>query len=134
MTLLPCARDEARPFFGDPPGPNEDELQCAMPKCGEWHGLQHHHVVRRSELGGAYRWVVVNGVVLLNERMLCRHHHDMVTGMVGGHRAWIRYLEGEGWAWYARAPHGLSPVASPPAVVLDKLGGAWLLVGPLRGV
>lgn len=129
MTLLPYNGPVAAV---DPYGPApEPELVCAHPACREHYLLEAHHVVRRSATGGPARWVALNGVVLLNVRMLCRKHHDQVTGQVGGHKGWIRYLEGAGWAWYTPAPPG---AAVSPGAVVDKVGGLWKLVGPLKGV
>jgi len=129
MTLMPCARSEITATWGIGAWPEpEKETVCSHPKCANRGELEPHHVVRRSETGGPKHWVAVNGVVLLNERRLCHVHHVMVTGEVGGHRGWIRYLEGEGWVWYAPAPAG------SVGGVSDKLGAAWLPVGPLKGV
>ena len=130
MTLLPCPRIEIAVYDGPLVVEPQDETVCAHPACGEGWGLERHHVVRRSETGGPERWVVVNGVILLNERWLCHIHHVMVTGEVGGHRGWIRYLEGHGWVWYAPAPPGHAASGGVP----DKLGCLWLPVGPLKGV
>jgi len=106
------------------------ETVCAFPKCANRGGLEPHHVVRRSETGGPVDWVAINGVVLYNKRYLCHVHHAMVTGGVGGHRGWIRYLEGDGWVWYAPAPAG----AGAPGAVVDKVGALWVPVGPLKVV
>lgn len=128
MTLLPCVRSEITVPIGVVTIELEPETVCAHPQCAIRYGLQTHHVVRRSETGGPVRWVIVNGVLLLNERRLCQIHHAMVTGEIGGHRAWIRYLEGHGWVWYAPAPLG------GPDAVLDKLGSAWIPVDSLKAV
>lgn len=130
MTLLPCAKLEIAVYRGDQVTEPETEIVCCHPACHEGWGLETHHVVRRSETGGPVRWVVVHGVILLNERKVCKPHHRELTGELGGHLAWIRYLEGEGWVWYAPAPTGLSG----PGWVTDKLGALWLPVGPLKGV
>lgn len=129
MTLLPCAKREVAVFCGETVVLQEETV-CCHPACGETWGLECHHVVRRSETGGPVRWVVINGVVLLNERRVCKSHHRELTGELGGHRAWIRYLEGDGWVWYAPAPRG----SLVPGGVVDKIGALWLPVGPLKGV
>lgn len=132
MTLLPAAKAEIRVFRGETVE-HDDETVCAHPACGEWRGLERHHVVRRSETGGPERWVIIRGVILLNERRFCRHHHTMLTGEIGGHRGWIRYLEGEGWVWYAPAPLGPGWLDLGVGVT-DKLGAVWVPVGALKGV
>ncbi len=127
MTLLPCAAQDIKPTVKLGPEP-EAEVVCAHPACANRGALEPHHVVRRTATGGPVRWVIVNGVVLLNVRMFCHVHHSMLTGEIGGHRAWIRYLSGQGWVWYAPTP------LAPAGAVLDKLGAAWVPVGPLKGV
>lgn len=129
MTLLPCPKSEISVWHGATVE-HAEETVCAHPGCWEVWSLETHHVVRRTETGGPVRWVRINGVILLNERRFCRLHHRQLTGEVGGHSAWIRYLEGEGWVWYAPAPLGLPA----PGAVPDKLGALWLPVGSLKGV
>lgn len=129
MTLLPCPKVDIQVYDGAHVVPGEETV-CAHPACWSTWALETHHVVRRTETGGPARWVLVRGVVLLNERRLCRPHHRELTGELGGHLGWIRYLEGEGWVWYAPAPPG----PSVPGAVSDKLGALWLPVGPLKGV
>lgn len=132
MTLLPCPKAEIAVYRGDTIEPDR-ELRCAHPTCAVGFALETHHVVRRTETGGPVRWVVINGVILLNERKVCHDHHLQLTGEVGGHKAWIRYLEGAGWMWYAPAPPGASGQPGQLAAV-DKLGCLWLPVGPLKVV
>lgn len=129
VTLLPAPKVAIEIYHGETVVLQEETV-CCHPACWERWGLQTHHVVRRSETGGPVRWVLINGVVLLNERRVCTPHHRELTGELGGHLAWIRYLEGESWVWYAPAPAG----HSGPGGVTDKLGAIWLPVGPLKGV
>jgi hypothetical protein len=71
--------------------------RCSQPACGRF--AEHaHHIVRRSQLGGAFDWVEIDGVVYANKTGLCVEHHDDVTGRTGGHRAAIRLVE-DGWSW-----------------------------------
>jgi hypothetical protein len=72
---------------------------CANPGCT--HFTDHaHHIWRRSQLGGDYRWVVVEGKLLANLTGLCAGCHGDVTGEIGGHRAAIRYdLENDVFNW-----------------------------------
>jgi len=65
--------------------------RCAMPTCTRF--ADHaHHMVRRSQLGGDYNWVEIEGTLYANLVGLCAEHHDQVTGRVGGHKAAIRLL------------------------------------------
>lgn len=130
MTLLPCPPADIKVYRGVAvEDPGADDV-CCHPHCEVRWGLETHHIVRRSDTGGPVRWVVIRGVVLLNERKVCPKHHLELTGGVGGHRGWIRYLEGEGWVWYAPAPLG-SPAPLASAVV-SKTGAVWLPVGALK--
>jgi hypothetical protein len=66
---------------------------CSHPSCGSF--ADHaHHIVRRSQLGGDYGWVLIDGTLYANLTGLCVKHHDEVTGRVGGHKAAIRLIDG----------------------------------------
>jgi len=81
--------------------------KCANPKCGKL--AEHaHHLVRRSALGGDYRWIEIEGRIVGNLTGLCAGCHDDVTGMVGGHKAAIRYHQGLFW-WSLVAESGPEP-------------------------
>jgi len=68
---------------------------CSNPTCMRL--AEHaHHIVRRSQLAGDYHWVEINGKILGNLTGLCPGCHDQVTGVVGGHKAAIRYMEDDG--------------------------------------
>jgi len=76
---------------------------CAMPTCARF--ADHaHHMVRRSQLGGDYGWVEIDGDRYANLVGLCADHHDAVTGRVGGHRAAIRLVDGVFW-WCELVEH-----------------------------
>lgn len=63
---------------------------CANPDCGKI--AEHaHHIVRRSQLGGDYAWIVLHGQVTGNLTGLCPGCHDDITGRIGGHKAAIRH-------------------------------------------
>lgn len=67
--------------------------RCSNPTCRKI--AEHaHHIVRRSQLGGDYAWVAIEGVIVANLTGLCADCHDKVTGLVGGHKAAIRYMDG----------------------------------------
>lgn len=67
--------------------------QCSHPQCARW--ADHaHHMVRRSQLGGDFNWIEIDGKLYPNLCGLCVEHHDEVTGRVGGHRAAIRLIDG----------------------------------------
>lgn len=133
MTLLPCPDIDASPYEG-PLAWHEEETVCAHPMCSNRWALETHHVVRRTALGGTYRYVTVRGVILLNERKVCRDHHLELTGDLGGHKAWIRYVEGEGWVWYQPLDRCKGAVLDSSALVLDKSGNQWVPVGSLKVV
>jgi hypothetical protein len=64
--------------------------RCANPTCNRF--AEHaHHLVRRSQLGGEFNWVEIEGVVWQNKSGLCAPCHDDITGKIGGHRAAIRF-------------------------------------------
>lgn len=67
--------------------------RCSRPGCTKF--ADHaHHIVRRSQLGGDYPWVVIDGNTYGNLTGLCVEHHNEVTGRIGGHVAAIRLGEG----------------------------------------
>ena len=68
---------------------------CSNPTCTRL--AEHaHHIVRRSQLAGDYHWVEIDGKLFGNLTGLCPGCHDLITGVIGGHKAAIRYLEEEG--------------------------------------
>ena len=98
---------------------------CSVPGCSSTFKLQKHHIVRRSATGGPLNFITIDNLVIQNVCMLCREHHGMVTGSVGGHRLWIIYESGEGWQVYK---HG----SFPPGGTTSKGGTTWIWVGALR--
>ena len=90
---------------------------CANPECRRI--AEHaHHIFRRSQLGGAFAWVEIKGVVYQNLCGLCANCHDDVTGRVGGHRAAIRLLGPDYdwvWTWYGGpAVERIGPITPQP--------------------
>src|SRR5687768_11810615 len=73
--------------------------RCAIPFCLSQFKLQKHHIVRRSATGGPRDFVTIDGLVVQNVCMLCREHHGMITGELGGHKLWIIY-EQHAWQIY----------------------------------
>jgi len=52
---------------------------CSHPTCLDY-GSEHHHIWRRSFLGGTYSWVMLpDGTMIGNVLMLCNEHHRQVT-------------------------------------------------------
>jgi hypothetical protein len=91
VTLAPTA--QVRGVEGKRPARNS---RCSVPGCISLsqHG---HHIWSRSYLRGQpYEWVRLqdDGSVVCNTTGLCAHHHDWVTGMIGGHKARVEYVEG----------------------------------------
>jgi hypothetical protein len=68
-------------------------MRCAAPDCGKL--TEHaHHLYRRSRQG-AHDWIKMpDGTIVANKVGLCVAHHDAVTGKIGGHKAWIKWLDG----------------------------------------
>ena len=71
--------------------------RCSNPMCERW--ADHaHHMVRRSQLGGDFNWVEIEGKLYPNLCGLCVAHHNDVTGTTGasstGHKAAIRLVDG----------------------------------------
>jgi hypothetical protein len=97
VTLLPMTNRQVR---GRDDLPRYDPNHyCAHPDC-DARGAEVHHVWRRS-FAGDVAWVEVTGVgVLPNLVRLCRDHHADVTSDIGGHRAWIRWVEVDGVGEY----------------------------------
>lgn len=63
---------------------------CSNPNCRKI--AEHaHHIVRRSQLGGDFRWIVLHGQARGNLTGVCVGCHNDLTGMVGGHKAAIRF-------------------------------------------
>lgn len=98
--------------------------QCSIPGCTSSFRLEKHHIVRRSATGGPTDYITIDGLVVTNVCMLCREHHAMVTGEIGGHKLWI--IRGaRDWIVVKPGPPGeYGPVS--------KDGTTWVWVGPLR--
>jgi hypothetical protein len=73
----------------------ERNSRCSVPGCISLsqHG---HHIWARSYLRGQpYEWVSLpDGEIVSNTTCICAHHHEWVTGSIGGHKARIEYLDG----------------------------------------
>lgn len=95
MTLPPFDSDDVHGVEGPDykVGPS-----CANPKCE--HLADHaHHIWRASKVANAPRnaWVAVDGFVVGNKTGLCWRCHNDVTGEGGGHKAAIRWIQGDFW-------------------------------------
>ena len=65
--------------------------KCSVPGCLS-NARQLHHCWPRSYLRGQpLDWVCVEGTTIPNTVGLCITHHEWVTGLLGGHRAHIRW-------------------------------------------
>ena len=72
---------------------------CSNPSCGRI--AEHaHHIVRRSQLSGDYAWVELHGLIVGNLTGLCVQCHNDITGMVGGHKAAIRWSNADEKFWW----------------------------------
>ena len=70
--------------------------RCSNPTCRKI--AEHaHHIVRRSSLGGNFRWIQIEGRIVGNLTGVCADCHDDLTGRIGGHKAAIRYRNGLFW-------------------------------------
>jgi hypothetical protein len=88
MTFLPAP---SRQVEGAPGPQIAPGYTCAMPAC-LLRAQERHHLWRRSALGGAYDWVLVNEDALVrNVADLCRKHHQDITE----NRAWIRLIDNQ---------------------------------------
>lgn len=133
VTLLPV--DLVRvAMLGDGWGAYDSSPVCQHPRCHETWGLEGHHCVPRSRTGGPRRFVSVDGQVIRNVIWLCHVHHNDLTGMVGGHRGWLRYPEKDDglsrrwWLWYCPSPTNRE---TPPALV-SKTGQGWDPIGYVK--
>jgi len=96
---------------GEKGAPYKVGPHCSHPGCNSW--ADHaHHIVRRSQLGGDFPWVLIDGKLYANLTGLCAMHHDEVTGRVGGHQAAIRLVEGI-FYWCSLAQRGDEMVYIP---------------------
>lgn len=83
--------------------------KCANPGCRR--DADHaHHIVRRSALGGDYRWIALDGHVVGNLAGVCWRCHNDLTGGPGGHKAAIRLDAGIFW-W--ALPRRVGSIGSP---------------------
>lgn len=118
MTLLPSSEFGIRGHEGKR---HEIGERCAAPGCTQ-RSVHGHHLWPRSYLRGQpYEWVELpDGTVIGNRVGLCVEHHNMVTGEIGGHKAWIMFRAGVFW-WNDRG-EDFGPVGTI----------AWRFVGPLQ--
>lgn len=98
---------------------------CAAPGCGA-EARQGHHVVRRSATGGPLDVVLIDGAPVVNRIGLCDDCHDMLTGLVGGHRAALVMppldrieagLYRRWWVWFAATRPAVPGLSLPPRVL-----------------
>jgi hypothetical protein len=98
---------------------------CSNPNCKSIieYAHQMHHIVRRSKLRGQPQsWIAIDGFVIGNLTGLCPHCHDDVTGVEGGHKAAIRWIQGEFWWCLVSFPddpatpayHAVAPIQPQP--------------------
>lgn len=108
MTLVPSEAWNVKGIDGDRymVGPFCDAPGCKRP-------VDHkHHLWRRSFLGGDFWWVRVptirgTTITIRNVVGLCWRHHQDVTGDVGGHKAWIKWVpEHEDFDWLESVDYG----------------------------
>lgn len=129
MTLLPVETVRVTVPAQDSWPDDGNSPYCCCPSCAQA-GTQTHHVVRRSETAGPKRWVAVDGLVLLNELRVCLWCHDKLNN----HDAWIRYVDGEGWVWYAAARRGELRL-DPERFIQHPKSGRWFKsLGRVKGV
>jgi hypothetical protein len=82
--------------------------RCSNPTCGKL--ADHaHHIIRRSQLVKHYDWIAIDGLVIGNKTGLCASCHDDITGLIGGHKAAIRWIEGAFWWCLLRPPERDEP-------------------------
>lgn len=106
---------------------------CSNPNCPNFadypdpihpptYRVDAHHLVRRSALGKAFDWIAIDGFVIGNKTALCHSCHDDVTGVLGGHKAAIRWIQGEFWWCLVSFPddpatpkyHAVAPIQPQP--------------------
>lgn len=102
----------------------ELSLVCDIPWCRSGFRLQKHHIVRRSATGGPLDYITIDGLVVQNVCMLCREHHDQITGSLNGHKLWIVWADG--WQVYEQG----YPYNSHWLV--GKNGNTYIRVGQLQ--
>ena len=105
MSLSPLVAPEIRGVTGKDPAVHE---WCSIPGCLS-RTQEGHHLWSRSALRGQPTgWVrLPSGATAANKTGLCRRHHRLITGPVGGHGGWIKlehgdvftYWESEGGSW-----------------------------------
>jgi len=115
MAKLPLPdHDGVKPYDGAPYEPN---AICAAPGCDQ-PSQDPHHMWRRSFLGGAYDWVLINDLMVVGNVVgLCRHHHDQVEAG----SAWIT-LEDSGFCWTGMLTATERMLWQPPMLPLAEMG------------
>lgn len=83
--------------------------RCSNPTCRKI--AEHaHHIIRRSQIVKEYDWIAIEGTVIGNKTGLCASCHDDITGLIGGHKAAIRWIESAFW-WCLVTPTANDPSA-----------------------
>jgi hypothetical protein len=130
LTLAPFVAPGVHGVKGKPL-PLQPGDRCAVPGCLSLAQHQHHCWPRSYLRGQPVDWVYVEGETIPNTAGLCITHHDWVTGLVGGHRAHVRWnselrlLEwwerNEDGHWQNRGPlRRTAFVAAPPESDLQR--------------
>lgn len=102
---------------------------CAIPGCNSKFRLEKHHIVRRSATGGPLDYITIDGLVVQNTTMLCREHHNMITGSIGGHKLWIVWQPpGMPACWHVFTPG----YYEDKNYLIAKDGSTWVWLGMLR--
>lgn len=96
---------------------------CYAPNCQETWNLQKHHIVRRSATGGPLDYITIDQLVVQNVCMLCQFHHRQLTGLIGGHKAAIKWNNGA-WMWCV-------PTEEEVPDYVTKLGQGWMILAPI---
>lgn len=130
MTLAPLVAPSVHGVEGKAE-PLQPGARCVVPGCLSL-AQQRHHVWPRSYLRGQpVEWVCVEGETIPNTVGLCLTHHEWVTGIVGGHKAHIRWNIGlrllEWWqvdddaTWRSLGPlRHTAFVTQPPEAALQR--------------
>lgn len=102
MTITPFKGRQVTRRPDLPPYPVNEV--CAHPRCSR-DATDPHHAENRGAgwpRASNYAWVELDGKLLVPIMVgLCREHHQHVTGGVGGHKAQLQWVDGEGFYWVA---------------------------------
>jgi len=101
MSLSPLVHPEIHGVHGKDPGVHE---WCSIPGCLSRTQEAHHLWPRSALRNQPQNWVRIPfGGTVANKTGVCRRHHQMLTGGIGGHQGWIKLEHGDVFTYWEKA-------------------------------